>query len=143
MIEEIGIVKDINDNFAKVVVYRNSMCGDCPSKSICHPFDNDNNDFEIIAFNKINAKTGDKVKLSIEDKKFIKASLIIYGVPILFLIIFSIIGKIILKKDLFSFLTGFSGMLLSFIIIRSYDKKNKENFKPQIVEIINENSSNK
>ena len=136
MIEEIGIVNKISNEFAFVNVNRGTMCGSCPSKGLCHPFGGEENDFQVKALNLIGAKTGDKVKIVIENKNFLKASFIVYGIPILFLMLFSVIGKLFFKKDIFSFIFGFSGMIFSYILIKLYDKKNKEKFFPKVTEII-------
>ncbi len=141
MIEEIGIVKAIENKNAIIIADRSSMCGNCPSKKVCHPFGGDENKIEIKAVNKINAKIGDKVKISIKEGKFLKASIIVYGFPIIFLMFFSIIGKLLFKKDIFSFLTGFSALIISFLIIKIFDKKFKT--LPEVTEIIDESSCNK
>jgi len=140
MIEEFGIVKNVFNGFAEVVVERGAMCGHCPSKNICHPFGDDNKKFEIKAKNSIHARVGDRVKIVIDNKSFLKASFVVYGIPIIFLLFFSIIGKLLFKSDIFSFITGFLGMILSYIIIKYYDRKREKNFYPEIVEITNEDS---
>ncbi len=142
MIEEIGIVEKLDGDFAIISVERGSMCGNCPSKNVCHPFSDGDNKITITAINKINAKVGDKVLLKIDDKNFLKASFIVYGIPIVILLVFSIIGKLLFKKDIFSFIVGFGGMIISYIGIKYYDRKNSEKFKPEIKELINENSCN-
>ncbi len=142
MIEEIGTVEKLEGDFAIISIERGSMCGNCPSKNLCHPFSDGDNKFKITAINKINAKIGDKVLLKINDKNFLKASFIVYGIPIAVLLIFSIIGKLLFKKDIFSFIAGISGMLISYFGIKYYDKEKGEKFKPEIVELINENCSN-
>ena len=142
MIEEYGIINKIENNIAYVTADRTSMCNNCPSKGVCHPFGENENKIEIKAYNKINAKIGDKVKVIIDEKKLLKASIVVYGFPVIVLIIFSIIGKILFKKDIFSFLCGFGALIISFLLIKFYDEKNREKFKPEIVEIISENSCN-
>ena len=141
MIEEFGTVEKTIDSFAFVNVERGSMCGNCPSKGLCHPFGGDDKNFQVKALNSIDAKEGDKVKIVIGNRNFLKASFIVYGIPILFLIIFSILGKIFFEKDILSFLAGFSGMILSYFFIKSYDKRNKDKFFPEIVEIVEKNES--
>ncbi len=143
MIEEVGIIKKIfDDNMAIVIADRTSMCGNCPSKGMCHPFGGDENKIEITAYNRINAKQGDIVKVQIDEKIFLKASFIVYGIPILFLLIFSVLGKVFFKKDIFSFITGFLGMIMSFILIKFYENRNKRNIRPEITEILSESSCN-
>ena len=140
MIEEYGIVKEVSNNNAIVVGNRGSMCGNCPSKGMCHPFGDENSKVEIFAINNINAKPGDKVKVIIKENILLKASFLVYGIPVFSLIIFSIIGKILFEKDIYSFFTGFLAMMSSFFFVKFYDKTNSEKFKPEIVEILNEDS---
>ena len=141
MIEEIGKVVKIDGNIAVVSSKRSTMCKGCSAQHVCHPFGSGDDSVEIKTYNHANAKAGDMVKVVLPEKNFLKASFIVYGIPILFLLIFSVIGKVVFKKDIFSFIFGFSGLLISFLLIKYLDKKSKNKYLPVIVEIMKDESS--
>ena len=76
---------------------------------------------------------------------YLKASIILYGVPMTVFIAAAILGKNAGLKygteaasDLWAFIAGTASMLVSFIFIRGYNKKVEKTakYKPVIVEIL-------
>ncbi len=139
--EEIGIVKSIDGVTAKVAVERQSACDTCEQSS-CHIMDNET---EVEALNIAKAVPGQKVKISMKPYTYLKGTILIYGVPVIALIIGAILGKELLSShfegidpDILSAIGGFSLLIFSFIVIRLITGRmeKKEKFQPVIEEIL-------
>ena len=114
MIEEEAIVIDQNGEFAEVDIIRTKPCGLCGKTQGCgnsiwgKVFSFQKRKIKIQ--NKINAKVGEKVKLVIEENYLLKASLLLYGLPLLFLFGGMIASEYILAtNDFVVFLGGILG----------------------------------
>ena len=80
---------------------------------------------EIEALNKAGAAEGQKVRVVIHTYMYMKGSMVIYGVPALFLVMGAVLGKEIMPRyfpgtesDSLSAIFGFSFLLVSFILIK-------------------------
>ena len=136
MIEEIGTVVDCQDNIAEVAIERTEACAGCSAKSMCQPFGEKENKMIISAINNISAKKGNKVKVAVPSTTFIKASFIVYIVPVIFMLIGAFIGEIYFKNDIVIFILSGLFFIISFFIISKYSKINKEIYTPVITEIL-------
>jgi positive regulator of sigma E activity len=141
MIEEEGIVMEIYGGMAKVSILAKSACEKCPSSEICHPQDDD----FMEAANPLGAKEGQKVKVVVAPQVYLKASIILYGIPMTVFVAAAIIGKNLAQKfsgeansDLWAFISGIAFMAVSFFFLRRYNKKVEitQEYKPVIIEII-------
>jgi sigma-E factor negative regulatory protein RseC len=141
MIEEEGIVAEIAGDIAKVAIVKKSACEQCAASGVCHPGDQE----YMEASNPLGAKKGQKVKVVVAPQVYLKASIILYGIPMAALIAGAIIAKNIAERyagqnnsDLWAFLVGMLCMLVSFFFIRVYNNKVEKNqkYKPVIVEIL-------
>jgi len=145
--EEIGVVQSTDGIFAKVLIERKSICDRCTEGKCLL-----NEGGAIIeAFNKVNAKKGDKVKVILKPYTYLRGSIIIYGIPALSLIIGAIIGVEILSKfiktievDLLSAIAGFIFFIIAFVGVRILTSKmeRKIDYKPVIEEILSRKSEN-
>ena len=130
MIEEEAIVIDQNGEFAEVDIIRTKPCGLCGKTQGC------GNSIwgKVFSFhkrkikiqNKINAKVGEKVKLVIEENYLLKASLLLYGLPLLFLFGGMIASEYILvaTNDFVVFLGGILGFTLGIILLKFITAQN-------------------
>ncbi len=141
MIEEEGIVAEIDGNVAKVAVMKKSACEQCAAAGVCHPGDQE----YLEASNPLGAVKGQKVKVVIAPQMYLKASIILYGIPMVALIAGAIMGKNIAVRyageensDLWAFIAGMACTAVSFLFIRAYNKKveKTQKYKPVIVEIL-------
>jgi sigma-E factor negative regulatory protein RseC len=141
MIEEEGVVAEIEGDIARVAILTKSACEQCAASGVCHPGDQE----YLEAANPLGAKKGQKVKVVLAPQVYLKASIILYGIPMAALIAGAIIGKNISiryvgeqSSDLWAFIAGMACMLVSFLFIRSYNKKveKTQKYKPVIVEIV-------
>jgi sigma-E factor negative regulatory protein RseC len=142
MIEEEGIVMETYGGMAKVAVLAKSACEKCASAGVCHP---EGEDSSMEASNPLGAKKGQKVKVVLAPQVYLKASIILYGIPMTIFVIAAIIGKNVAEQfgrdassDLWAFISGMIFMLVSFFFIRRYNKKveKTQEYKPVIVEIL-------
>jgi len=142
MIEETGIVTKVNGVMAKLIVQKRGACEGCAVRGVCEPSEDG---MEIEALNPVQAKVGQKVKLSIKPQTYLKGTILVYGVPLLAFIAGVIIGKNIgeayfkeISSDIVSAILGFTALIISFLLVRTWSKKaeTKIEYKPIIEEII-------
>jgi len=141
MIEEEGVVAEIEGDIARVAILTKSACEKCAASGVCHPGDQE----FMEAANPLGAQKGQKVKVVVAPQVYLKASLILYGLPMAAFIGGAIIAKNLAvqygseaNSDLWAFLAGAACLLVSFLFIRSYNKKveKTQKYKPVIVEIL-------
>ncbi len=141
MIEEEGVVADVEGDIAKVAILTKSACEKCAASGVCHPGDQE----FMEAVNPLGAKKGQKVKVVVAPQLYLKASIILYGIPMAAFIGGAIVAKNLALKygaeansDLWAFLSGTACLLVSFLFIRAYNKKVEKTrkYKPVIVEIL-------
>jgi sigma-E factor negative regulatory protein RseC len=142
MIEEEGIVIETTGGLAKVSILAKSACEKCASSEVCHP---QGEDSFMEASNPLGAKKGQKVKVVVAPQIYLKASIILYGIPMTVFVTAAIIGKNLAQKfsgeansDLWAFISGMALMVVSFFFLRRYNKKveKTQEYKPVIVEIL-------
>ena len=133
MIEEEAIVISKDKEFAEVDIIRTKPCGLCGKNQGCgnsiwgKVFSFKKRKIQIR--NNINAKVGEKVKLIIEENYLLKASLLLYGVPLFFLFGGMIAFEYFFEaaNDLVVFFGGALGLsigiiLLKFITVQNHTK---------------------
>ena len=138
MIEETGKVIRIAErdkDIAVILVNRKEACSGCSAKNFCHPFSEEENSLEITAINEVNAKVGDTVIVAIPEKQFLKASFIVYLIPVIALLAGSFVGEILFKNDIATFVTASLFFIVSFFIISKYSEKRNIDYLPSILEI--------
>lgn len=124
-----GIVKK-GGEWATVSILRASSCGEncAMCKGGCTP-----SETEIIARNTIDAVTGDKVILEIEDKNGLKAVFLAYIVPLIAFLVSSVIFTGVGIKDGISLILGLLVMLLIFFVVRRMAFKKSDDFSVKII----------
>lgn len=143
MIEEEGVVVEVVGENARIAILKKSACESCAAAGTCHPQDADRSLME--AANPLNAVKGQRVKVVLAPQVYLKASIILYGIPMTALIGGAIIAKNVAiqyigqeNSDLWAFVAGMACMIVSFIFIRRYNNKveSTQKYKPVIVEIL-------
>jgi sigma-E factor negative regulatory protein RseC len=141
MIEEEGIVVEVTGDIAKVSILAKSACEKCSASGVCHPGEQE----FMEASNPLGAKKGQKVKVVLAPQVYLKASIILYGIPMTVFVASAILGKNLglrygteADSDLWAFIAGMVSMMVSFLVIRMYNKKveSTPQYKPTIVEIV-------
>lgn len=128
-----GRVMKADRDRATVRFLRSDACGHC---NACFTLGSNEADIEID--NVLNAKEGDTVRIELHGKSVFKASLIVYGVPLIALIAGAALGSI--WGDMYTALGGVLFAAGSFFILRALEPKfsRSKEFKPRMIEIINE-----
>ena len=137
MLMPLGIVKEVKDKTVVVTLERQDMCGDCHAcemisgKKAC----------TLTCESKIPCQVGDQVEIELTTDYFLKATYLIYGVPLLGLVVGLIIGIGITKimivplEDLVMAACMLIGTGLGIIYIKVKDKKKSyHKFLPHVVE---------
>jgi sigma-E factor negative regulatory protein RseC len=141
MIEEEGIVSEVENGIAKVTILKKSACEKCTASGVCHPGDQES----MEATNPLGAQKGQKVKVVIAPQLYLKASIILYGIPMAAFIAGAILAKKLAlhlgseaNSDLWAFGAGMICLVISFFFLRAYNKKveKSQKYKPVIVEIL-------
>ena len=125
MIEEIGTVIRLDGVSAIVSVPKKSACDGCTAGT-CKPEDRG---MEIEAINRAGAGLGQRVRITIHTYPYMQGSMIVYGIPALFLVIGAVFGKEVLSgilpdkdPDLLSAFAGFGALLISFLVIKAWSR---------------------
>jgi len=124
---EKGCVVGIEGPMARVRTIRSEACGACSAKGFCHPFDEKTN--EILVKNTIGAEAGQEVQLVMSSSSLVCASLVVYSVPLFFVIALAVAGHFFAKETgLLSPETGLLigvgvGLLASFFTVRSLTRR--------------------
>lgn len=127
--DQIGYVVSLSEEYAIVDVRRTSACGDkCGScKGGCHvPA------VRVKIKNRLNAKPGDYVEISMETKSIMKSAFVAYIIPLFMLIIGIGIGVYFSKylginnSELFGLGLGVIFLTISFFILKIIDNRVKE-----------------
>lgn len=123
--KQTGIVFELNDDKAKIIVTRLAACGSsCES---CSAHCGENKQEYINVKNDIGLKIGDRVEITTDSKAVLRYISLVYGLPLIFLISGVVIGMLLNLKEMYSLLVGFVFMIVSFIFIKTIDNKNGSN----------------
>ncbi len=145
MIEDIGRVVRVADDKVFVQVERSSACASCGLQEAEELATGGKVVFE--AYNMAEATIGDRVRVQVRTGAYAKASLYIYGIPVLFLVIGAIAGAYaatILRKssNTMSALFAMGGLVVGFIILFLLRKRsNKAEYMPVVVEVMQDNAA--
>ncbi|MFH1195333.1 MAG: SoxR reducing system RseC family protein [bacterium] len=136
---EKGIVIDSHNGIADIAIVDSANCEECSAKILCKP-GKDNSFKTLRVDDKFNAAPGDEVTISIEGKKLLATSFLLYGVPLLLFVggifagmhLFELSGL----KEVFSFFLGLILISIYFGAIFLHAGKLKMNkVTPQIISI--------
>lgn len=141
MIEDIGRIVRITGDKAFVEVERTSACAQCGLQEV-EELAGEKPIF--VALNKANADVGDMVKVRVQSVAYIKASMYIYGIPVLLLVIGAVLGVYLAEKlnkssDAMSALFGICGLIIGILFLFLFRKRvTKKEYMPVIVEVMTE-----
>ena len=144
VMEEIGIVKEINGIKAIISVQKQGSCGSCPGATLCQTLGAGEALME--AYNHVGARAGDTVKVVFKSSNYLKGTMLVYGLPSLMLIIGAVLGKGYLSRffpaadpEILSAGSGFGFLVISFLVIKLWSNtfERKKEYTPIIEEIIN------
>ncbi len=134
--EKIATVISADNKTALVQLMRASACGEnCASCGGCK-----GTHHTAKVTNSIGAQTGQKVKVEMEGKSLIFISFLAYIVPLLALFLGYGISYFIWYNEILSDLLGIFFLLLSFVFLRSFDRKISRSgkYRSRITKILSE-----
>jgi sigma-E factor negative regulatory protein RseC len=144
MLEEAGVIVRVEGELAIVKTKRSSMCDGCHSGGFCKALGG-GSDMEVAARNEVGANVGDEVKVTVASKTFLKASFLVYMVPVAALILGALVGTKVgptlspgASSDLFPVVFGIVFLVLSFVLMKLWSKGSKggEQYCPVVSEIL-------
>lgn len=124
--EQVGFVRRILDDKVELEVRRISGCGGGCSSCSSHC---DSPPHIITLPNKLNAKVGDFVELKGETKRILKYALIVYIIPIVFLILGIALGTNYFEEigntnyEILGFLIGIIFLVISYLLVKLIDRR--------------------
>ncbi|HDQ40527.1 MAG TPA: hypothetical protein ENN39_05790 [Desulfonatronum sp.] len=139
---ELGEVVSLQGRTARVKMKRSSQCSSCSCAGLCSPFGKEW--MVLTAMNDVGAAIGQKVRIRYNVEGEVKASFILYIIPMIALLIGAGVGTCIglfNNPDFSAVVVGLSFMTISFLLIKKYAawKYDREKtYHPMITEILSD-----
>lgn len=125
MLREQGFVVERQGAYALVSSHRQSACGSCHAQASCSTLSvgGGRRENRIRALNPIDAQVGEQVILEISEKGFLRASFLVYALPVLALIGAGVLARWLLlalevsarAAEGGAAVAGLAGLVLSFV----------------------------
>ena len=145
MERELGTVQQASRLTATIRIQKSSHCASCASRDKCQTLND--KDMLIEVTNDIQAKEGDQVEITLPTRSLLKLSLLVYLMPIVLLILGAYIGGEWAQSShrdptLPSVIGGMGAMVLSFLILKGFDRKlrGKRKYSPRMLRILSRSS---
>lgn len=141
-LRETGFVRSIKDGYAVVDLAITDACEECSAKILCKPSADKDDSKIITVIDNLGVKPGDKVEIEIKGEELFKASFMLYGLPLIILVLGIVLGNYFFQNEsmseLLSFFTGFGSMLIYYglFYVLGVKKKDKKESFPIIVSIV-------
>jgi len=143
MATEKGIVTKIDSTTAWVKTTKTHACEACAARASCNVMGG-GKEMEVQASNHAGAKVGEKVVISFETSPLLKATFMLYVLPILFLMAGAFIGTKLahffnLDASALSVITGFLffGLIVMFVRSKGNQMAKKDEYRPKVIKILN------
>lgn len=118
MLREEVLVVAVDGQYAMVSSQRKSACGSCHAEESCSVLSGGGGkrDTHIRAMNPVGATVGQRVLLEISEQQFLKASFLVYVLPIISLLFFGVLGRSLaidygMAPDMAEGVGGMSGVI--------------------------------
>ena len=151
MIEEKATVIAVEDDRVLLQTQRRSACQSCSVKQGCgtsvlatvvgQRYS------QVSVANTLGANVGDEIMMGINDNALVKGSLLIYALPLIFLLVGALLGEFFahaynLNAELASIIAGAAGFVLSMFVIRFSVTRTKiqNEMQPHMLRIISKAS---
>ncbi len=132
---EEGIVKESKNGIATIVISDSDNCKECTAKLYCKP--GNSNERSLTARDSFGVIAGDRVRVSIKGSQILRVSFLIYGIPLILMLVGLFVGMQFFQihKELFSTLFAVGLVSIYILIIIFIDKKRNSHF-PSYPEIV-------
>ena len=135
----VGTVRKLENDYALVTIERQDMCGECHACEML----GETKKCEIRCINRAQADVNDQVEIDLAKPTFLKASFIMYGVPLVGLLAGLLLGTLLPLslgthiRELGMIVCGIGLMTLGFVWIRKRDQaKHYTDLLPVIIEVL-------
>ena len=142
MATEQGIVIRTETETAWVKTKRSEACEGCSSRGACSVMGG-GEEMEVEAINAAGGKVGDRVVLSFETASLLKATFLVYIIPVIFLLIGALIGQklalILTLNESMSAAIGsllLGGLSILFVKIKGNRMAQQEEYRPKVIRIL-------
>ena len=149
MIEEQGRVVALQNDWVWVETQRKTACGQCSVNKGCGTsvladvFGKKANSIAVIKT--LPVKIGDEVIIGIEENSLVKGSLLIYTLPLIFLIAFGLLGEVVSAQillsnsDAMTVLFAIMGLVIGFFWLKhiSLRLRMDPRYQPKLLQIKN------
>lgn len=140
LIEQAQVVA-VEFDGVRVETVRRSGCAGCQAKSGCGQKllaeIGQGQRFEILSGNprQLLLQPGDIVEIGVEEAAFLQASMMVYLLPLLGLILMSAVASVSGAVESVIVLAGLLGLLFGFVIVRRWNRGNRQGcrYQPQIL----------
>lgn len=141
MIEEVGIVVGIDDKIAEIEIVRTSACSACKAKAACghHAIAqvSSKNRMRLFAIDLLASKVGQEVIVGIPENTLLKASLLMYLVPIIGLVVGAIVSSLFTDQPFVAAISTVLGLLIGLGVAKQQSAKYQSNpeFHPRVLAV--------
>lgn len=141
MVEESGIVLSVSDGFAEVETVRTSSCTACQAKSACghHAIAkvSSSNRMRMMVSDTLASQVGQEVVVGIPEDTLLKASVWMYLVPLLGLVLGSVLPSLVSNESVYAAIGSVLGLATGLYFARkvSLEHVNDPDFQPKILSI--------
>lgn len=128
---QLGTVESVKDKHVFVKVLREEACAHC---QVCTTGINEGKECLIEAVNQCDAQVGDIVEIDIQTNYFLRATAIMYGIPLIALVFGIVLGAVTIRTlgisqgEVITALVGLVFTAITYIWINKREKR-KENTK--------------
>lgn len=118
---ETGTVAEVANGQAKVIFARTSACKNCGACIKAGP-----EEMMVLVENTLNARVGDTVAVTMNSSSFLGATLIMYGAPLLGLLVGLFVPILLGASDWVAALAGIACAVMAYGVISAFEPKFKK-----------------
>ncbi|MFV8571663.1 SoxR reducing system RseC family protein [Marinobacter sp. SBS5] len=140
MITETGKVIALQGTQAWVQTIQTSACESCSARAGCGQRAlaavSGGKANQILVLNTADAKVGDEVVIGVDEQSLLTASLAVYGVPLLLMVLTSIGAfRLFGGTDLVAIVGAIFGLGAGFWLVRRWQSRSGDRFQPRMVRV--------
>ncbi len=129
MLTQEGVVEKLLEQRARIRIKRSSSCSSCESRGVCHTLNDREATIEVE--NHLHARVGDRVEISMPTQSLLRASLLVYILPIVTLIFGAYAGQAWAQTQQMpptipSIVAGGTALGLTFLVLKGLERSARE-----------------
>ncbi len=140
MITETGKVVAVTGEHAWIQTIRTSACQSCAARNGCGQkvlaSATGGRANQVRVVNSVDARVGEEVTLGIDESALLGASLLVYALPLLFMVAASMFGHYLSSGSDFAAMAGAAaGLASGFLVSRKLQSRNTGNYEPTLLRV--------